>query len=151
MSEAALSLTSPLPLPGAVPGAEWLKRAREARGVFHVETEQDIVAAVMAARHSARGVRPVGSRGSKNGCYGAPGLELRSDRYDAVLSLDGQTVTVQAGATVGALNAVLRRHGLAVPTCGEWAGATVAGSIGTGSHGGSGWHGIHGRDYVERV
>jgi FAD/FMN-containing dehydrogenase len=143
MPEAALSLTTPLQIPRLVPGTEWIRRAQEARGVFHVETEQDIVAAVVAARHGARRLHPAGSKGSKNGCYGAPDLELQSDRYNGVLSLDGHTVTVQAGATIGALNAVLRRHGLAVPTCGEWAGATVAGSVGTGSHGGSGRHGIH--------
>jgi L-gulonolactone oxidase len=144
MPESALTLPTPRPFaaPG-LPNVEWLTRARATQSLFQIQTEQDIVAALRAARHAARGARPVGSKGSKNGCHAAPGIELQFGAYDAVLALDDHTVTVQAGTTVGALNAVLRRHGLAVPTCGEWAGATVAGSIGTGSHGGSARHGIH--------
>jgi len=107
-----------------------------------VVAERDIIAAVREAREHGGQVRAVGSGGSKNDCFRTTGTALRFDRYDRVLALAGDAVTVQAGATVGALNDALRRHGLALPTHGEWAGATVAGAVATGTHGGSVAHGL---------
>ena len=107
-----------------------------------VVEERDLIAAVCQARERHGTVRAVGSGGSKNDCFLTGGTALRLDRYDRVLAVEGDTVTVQAGATVGALNAALRRHGLALPTHGEWAGATVAGAVATGTHGGSVAHGV---------
>lgn len=121
-------------------GAQGL-RERAARW-FGVTSEEDIVAAVRAARESGLTVRGHGSLGSKNACHATAGLALRFDRYDRVVEVDGHRVVAQAGVTVAALNAVLRRHGLVLPTQGEWLGATVAGALATGVHGGSLAHGI---------
>ena len=121
-------------------GAQGL-RERAARW-FGVTSEEDIVAAVRAARESGLTVRGHGSLGSKNACHATAGLALRFDRYDRVVEVDGPRVVAQAGVTVAALNAVLRRHGLVLPTQGEWLGATVAGALATGVHGGSLAHGI---------
>ena len=107
-----------------------------------VVQERDLIAAVCQARERGERVRAVGSGGSKNDCFRTTGTALRLDRYDRVLAVAGDAVTVQAGATVGALNDVLRHHGLALPTHGEWAGATVAGAVATGTHGGSVAHGL---------
>ncbi|HEX9729706.1 MAG TPA: D-arabinono-1,4-lactone oxidase [Gemmatimonadales bacterium] len=107
-----------------------------------VESELDIVAAVLAAKDRGESVRPVGAAGSKNACYKTAGTSLSFERYNRVLSVDGEYVTVQAGTTVGTLNAALAAQGLALPTNGEWAGATVAGALSSGTHGGSAAHGI---------
>jgi L-gulonolactone oxidase len=107
-----------------------------------VAREADIVAAVRAARAEGGTVRAVGAYGSKNTCFRTAGTLLRLDRYDRVLAVRGNRVVAQAGVTVRALNAVLDAHGLALPTHGEWAGATVAGAVATGVHGGSLVHGV---------
>ncbi len=131
----------PVPVGLPVPGVRGGRTARLPRHV-RVREERDIVAAVRAARDAGTTVRAVGSGGSKNDCYRTGGSTLHLDRYDRVLAIDGTRVVVQGGMTVGALNAVLGRHGLALPTHGEWAGATVAGAVATGTHGGSLSHGI---------
>ncbi len=107
-----------------------------------IGSEQDIVAAVLAARDGHHSIRAVGSRGSKNDCFLTSGSTLQLDRYDKVLAVQGDLVVAQAGITIGKLNETLRRHGLALPTVGEWAGATLGGAVATGTHGGSGTHGI---------
>lgn len=112
--------------------------ARRAR----IGSEQDIVTAILAARDGLHRVRAVGSRGSKNDCFLTPGMTLQLDRYDKVLAVQGDLVVAQAGITIGKLNEALTRHGLALPTVGEWAGATLGGAVATGTHGGSGTHGI---------
>jgi len=100
------------------------------------------VAAILDGGERASRVRAVGSKGSKNLCFHADGAPIHLDHYNDVFPVEENRVTAQAGATVGELNAVLRRHGLALPTHGEWAGATVAGAAATGTHGGSCSHGI---------
>lgn len=121
--------------------SEYGLRERAAQCVG-VTSEEDIVAAVRAARESGVTVRGHGSLGSKNACHATAGLALRFDGYDRVIEVDGHRVVAQAGVTVAALNAVLRRHGLVLPTQGEWLGATVGGALATGVHGGSLAHGI---------
>jgi L-gulonolactone oxidase len=111
--------------------------------IIPVQCEHDIVGAICAAHERACAVRAVGGLGSKNDCYGTDGLSLDLSGYGGVLAFDGRTVTVQAGMKMGRLNDFLRRRGAIVPTCGEWQGATVAGSLATGSHGGSSHYGIH--------
>ena len=132
-----------IPVPVGLPVPE-VRGGRTARPPRHVRVreERDILAAVRAARDAGSTVRALGSAGSKNDCFRTGGTTLHLDRYDRVLAIDGTRVVVQGGMTVGALNAVLGRHGLALPTHGEWAGATVAGAVATGTHGGSLRHGI---------
>jgi len=117
--------------------------AREPAEIVHVQCERDIVDAVRRARERMCEVRSIGGRGSKNDCYGTSGLSLDLASYGAVLAFDGRTVTAQAGIKMGRLNEFLRHRGAIVPTCGEWQGATLAGSLATGSHGGSSRYGIH--------
>lgn len=119
-----------------------LRRAGPVPRYIRIGSERDIVAAVRAARHSHQSVRAVGSGGSKNDCFGTPGTTLQLDRYDKVLAVDDNVVVVQAGITIGKLNQALARLGLALPTVGEWAGASLGGAVATGTHGGSATHGI---------
>lgn len=118
------------------------------RAVFPT-SEQDLISAVLSSRQSPDGLKAAGARGSKNGCFQTSGIPIRLDRYDRILSIHGGTVTAQAGATVGVLNAALQRHGLALFTHGEWAGATLAGAAATGTHGGSLSRGIFSTSLLE--
>jgi len=116
--------------------------AEHATSVLHPGTEEEILEAVLAARDAGLTVRAVGACGSKNACFRTGGLALRLDRYARVLSISGRRVEAEAGVTVAALNEQLRPHGLTLPTQGEWLGATVAGAVATGVHGGGRTHGI---------
>lgn len=122
----------------------WPSRAPSERAAWlvPVRDEQDIVNAVLAARDAGRTARAVGSFGSKNTCFRTTGAALRMTGYNQILGLTGNRVEAQAGVTVRDLNKALRQHGLSIPTQGEWLGATVAGAVATGVHGGSSAHGI---------
>ena len=126
----------------AAPGSAARPTCEPARTV-PVQCERDIVDAVSVASAQRFAVRPVGGKGSKNDCYGTDGLSLDLAGYGSVLAFDGRSVTVQAGMKIGRLNEFLRHRGAIVPTCGEWQGCTVSGSLATGSHGGSWHYGIH--------
>jgi L-gulonolactone oxidase len=136
-----------LPLPAGV-GTPVRRPARVADLPEHamryvaVRTEGDIRQAILSARQAGLTVRALGAQGSKNTCYRTSGVALRLDRYDRVLAVDGHRVVAEAGATVAGLNAHLARHGLTLPTQGEWLGARVAGAVATGVHGGALTHGI---------
>lgn len=114
------------------------------RPTIHISvgSEADIVRAVQAARVHGGRVRALGARGSKNDSHRTSGVALHLEQYRRLLSVEDNLVTVQAGMTCGELNAVLERHGLALPSMGEWKRATVAGALLTGTHGGSSRHGI---------
>ena len=139
-----------IPLPSSAPSSRATTAIsdRHPSASIDVECERDIVRAVCAARAGAYSVRAVGSKGSKNDCCCTDGVALQFDRYNGIVAFDGDTVTVQAGVKIGRLNEFLRQRGVIIPTCGEWQGATVAGSIATGSHGGSSRHGIHSSSLV---
>jgi len=136
----AFTRTPGRPVPVARPTA---RPAEQPAETIPVQCERDIVDAICLAHERTCAVRPIGGMGSKNDCYATSGLSLDLSGYAGVLAFDGRTVTVQAGMKMGRLNDFLRRRGAIVPTCGEWQGATVAGSLATGSHGGSSRHGIH--------
>jgi L-gulonolactone oxidase len=116
-------------------------KQRDANGRLTVHTERDIVQAVVRARESGTTLRAMGSGGSKNGNFRTRGCALDLHAYASLISVDGNHVTVQAGMTVAMLQAMLASEGLALATPGEWNGATVAGAISTGTHGGSLRHG----------
>jgi L-gulonolactone oxidase len=107
-----------------------------------IRSEEELVAALTVAAQDRTPLHPVGAGGSKSPCFGTRGTALRFARYDQVVAVDGAEVTIQGGATIAQLNAALATHGLALPTNGEWSGASVAGSMASGTHGGSSHHGI---------
>jgi L-gulonolactone oxidase len=111
-------------------------------GQLTISTEDELVATLTAAAHNDVPLHPVGAGGSKSPCFATRGTAIRFARYDQVVAVDGADVTIQAGATIAQLNAALAAHGLALPTNGEWGGATVAGSMASGTHGCSARHGI---------
>lgn len=145
--------TVSIPLSGTATVHPHATGAQRSRGVpsfvpteaprWHVaaRSEEDIVRAVIRARQTGSRVRAVGSGGSKNGNHRTRGGTLDLSGYDGLIHVDGNLVTVQAGMTVAKLQDILERHGLALPTAGEWSGATIAGAASTGTHGGSARHG----------
>jgi L-gulono-1,4-lactone dehydrogenase len=116
--------------------------SREAPAHQVTITSEDELVAALAAANDDGSLHPVGAGGSKSPCFGTHGTALRFARYDQVVAVDGADVTIQAGATIAQLNAALAARGLALATNGEWGGATVAGSMASGTHGGSSRHGI---------
>lgn len=92
------------------------------------------------ASTSGTGVRPVGSGHSFTGLATprrAGDVLLRLDALDAPLGVDTTTglVTVQAGMRLSALNRGLAARGLAMTNLGDIEEQTVAGAIGSGTHG----------------
>lgn len=100
-------------------------------------TTDEVAAAVKAAVADGLTVRAIGSGHSFTGAAVAPGLQLRPDRLDGVLAVDGHSglVTVGAGLPLHRLNPMLAQHGLAMEILGDIDRQTVAGAISTGTHG----------------
>lgn len=82
-------------------------------------------------------VKAVGSAHSFTAAACTSGHMVALDRLAAVESIDLDThrVTVQAGISLAALNTELAAVGLAMPNLGDIAYQTVAGAIGTATHG----------------
>ena len=103
------------------------------------------VAQVLAeAARDGLTVRPVGSGHSFTPLCATDGVQVRLDGMARLLghTPDGR-VRVQAGMSLRTLNRELDRLGLALPNLGDVDPQTVAGAIGTGTHGtGDRLHGI---------
>ncbi len=99
--------------------------------------EADIRAILADAGRVGRRVKVVGSGHSFTDIACTDGVMVKLDRYDRVLHLDRDAglVTVEAGITLGKLNAMLAREGLALPNLGDIAYQTVAGATSTANHG----------------
>ncbi len=82
-------------------------------------------------------VKAVGSGHSFTAAACTSGQMLSLDRINRVESIDHEhhRVTVQAGITLADLNVALAEAGLAMPNLGDIAYQTVAGAIGTATHG----------------
>lgn len=111
---------------------------------FQVRSEEELISLVRAVGHTGRRarLRGFGSGGSKSGISHTPGQLVLLDSSLEPPKLDGDLVTVSSGTRLSELQEFLRPHHLMVPTVGEWKHPTVAGSLATGTHGGSIFHGI---------
>ena len=114
------------------------ERVTPARVVTPARTGE-VADAVRAAVRDGLSVRAVGSGHSFTGAAVAPGVQLRPDLLDEVVSIDSATglVTVAAGLPLHRLNPILAAHGLAMETMGDIDRQTIAGAISTGTHGSS--------------
>ncbi|MCA9115027.1 MAG: FAD-binding protein, partial [Planctomycetaceae bacterium] len=101
------------------------------------ESEAELCEAMRQARGRGRKIRAVGSLHSSSAIPRAPEICLEMRRYNRLLRVDGQQVTVEAGMTIRELNRHLSEHGLALPSLGAIDQQTVSGAISTGTHGGS--------------
>ena len=103
----------------------------------------DEVAAVLAdARERGLAVKAVGAGHSFTPVAATDGVQVRLDRLSGIVAVtptgaDGSpgTVTVRAGTTVGALANALLGRGLALPNLGDIDHQSIAGALGTGTHG----------------
>lgn len=90
-----------------------------------------------AVRRSAGPVKAVGSGHSFTPIAVADGVQVRLDHLRGLVSVDrplGQ-VTVRAGTTIHELNRLLDAEGLAMSNLGDIDKQTIAGALGTGTHG----------------
>lgn len=90
-----------------------------------------------AVRRSDGPVKAVGSGHSFTPIAVADGVQVRLDHLRGLVAVDRERhqVTVRAGTTIHELNRLLDAEGLAMSNLGDIDKQTVAGAIGTGTHG----------------
>ena len=109
-----------------------------------VHSEEELAALIRSTAQAGRRarLRGFGSGGSKSGISHTPGQLVLLNPSLEPPKLDGDLVTVNSAIRLSELQDFLRPHNLMIPTVGEWQHPTVAGSLATGTHGGSAYHGI---------
>ena len=88
-----------------------------------------------------RSVRVVGAGHSWSAIAAPEQVAVTTERLTGVVRCDDTRVTVRAGIRLRDLNAALAAEGRALPIVGSIAAQTIAGMIGTGTHGSSLVHG----------
>jgi L-gulono-1,4-lactone dehydrogenase len=106
-------------------------------------SEDEVVEIVRAAAREGRKVRVVGAGHSWSEIAAPHEIALSLDRMQGVVEIDDarSIATVRAGTRLERLNAELARVGRALPIVGSIAHQSLAGAIGTGTHGSSLVHG----------
>jgi FAD-linked oxidoreductase len=114
-------------------GTEQVTPAR----VVTPSSADEVAMAVKDAVRDGLAVKAIGSGHSFTGVAVAPGVQLRPDALDGVISVDRESglVTVEAGIPLHQLNPMLLRHGLAMEILGDIDRQTIAGAVSTGTHG----------------
>jgi xylitol oxidase len=92
---------------------------------------EEVQAMVTGASH----VKALGSRHSFNHLADTEGLHLSLGRLNRVLSFTPDKVIVEGGIRYGELARVLEQHGMALPNLASLPHISVAGAVGTGTHG----------------
>ncbi|MGK5441778.1 D-arabinono-1,4-lactone oxidase [Micromonospora sp. URMC 105] len=108
-----------------------------ATAILRPSTLDGVTEAVRDAAAAGERIRVVGSGHSFTPIAVADGrrLELTTLATEVRVDREQRLVTVPAGMTLRALNALLATHGLALPNLGDIDAQTVAGAISTGTHG----------------
>ncbi|WP_329018023.1 FAD-binding protein [Micromonospora rifamycinica] len=108
-----------------------------ATAILRPTTVEDIAEAVLDVAGAGERIRVVGSGHSFTPIALSDGrrMELSGLRTDVRIDRNARLVTVPAGTTLRALNALLAEHGLAMPNLGDIDAQTIAGAISTGTHG----------------
>ena len=126
--------------PGSA-GTAWSNWAGNQRAtassVVRPSSVDEIVAAVGAATEAGQRIKTVGSGHSFTdiACTDAIRMDLTELAVPVRVDAGQRLVTVPAGISLRALNALLARHDLALPNLGDIDAQTVAGAISTGTHG----------------
>ncbi|GIJ47397.1 L-gulonolactone oxidase [Virgisporangium aliadipatigenens] len=113
----------------------WTGNVGDAAPVAVPESVSDLVSVVREAASQGRRVRVAGSGHSFSEIARADGVRVSLSRLDVPVHISGTSVTVPAGMTLRALNALLAANGLALPNLGDIDAQTVAGAVQTGTHG----------------
>jgi FAD/FMN-containing dehydrogenase len=105
--------------------------------VLRADDEQQVVEAVREARRRGGSVRVVGSRHSSSGILAGEDTLLSLEGLSGVIAGDCERgeAWVHAGTGLETLGRELYAHDLALPNYGDVATQTIAGAIGTGTHG----------------
>jgi len=137
-------------------GVEWsnwagTEHCRPAR-ICYPSSRADLVEIVDEARRKGLKVRVAGRGHSMGPLSVTGGYLVLLDRLERIGPIDTarRLVTIEAGVTIGALDRVLRRHGLAMPTNVVLTDVRYGGVIATGCHG-AGWDSPTICDLVEAV
>jgi L-gulono-1,4-lactone dehydrogenase len=103
----------------------------------HPATLSELSGALERAQEADRRVRVAGSGHSFTALVSTDGTLISLAHLNRVLDVDRASglVRVQAGITLGALNAELDRHGLALENLGDIDVQTLGGATATGTHG----------------
>lgn len=99
--------------------------------------EGELRQALIQAHRAGRTVRVLGSGHSFSPLCATEGTQVALDGLTGVTEVDAESgrVRVRAGTGLGALNAALAGHGLALENLGDIDVQTVAGALATGTHG----------------
>ncbi len=100
-------------------------------------TEDDVAEEVVKAANRGLRVKAIGSGHSFTGAAVTDGLQLRLGGLSGVTTIDGTRgeASVRAGTPLHVLNDELAQLGLALPNLGDIDRQTIAGALGTGTHG----------------
>lgn len=111
-------------------------RAQPAKIAFPQSTAE-VTELIVDAAARATHIKAIGSGHSFTPIAVTDGVLVRLDRLSGIISADRATgqVRVHAGTTLHALNHSLWQEGLALPNLGDIDTQTIAGAIGTGTHG----------------
>lgn len=105
---------------------------------------EEIQKIVKAARRCRRRITLVGSGHSPSDLTCTSSWMINLDAYNAIQSVDAKThvVVMQAGIRLHDLGVELKKHGLAMPNLGSIDAQSIAGAIGTCTHGSTLQHGV---------
>jgi len=100
-------------------------------------SQDELAAVVKQAAAAGRRVKAVGAGHSFTDAALTDGVQLKLDRYGAILDVDRERnqVTVQSGISIAALNEQLFALGMAMPNLGDIAYQSISGAISTATHG----------------
>ena len=119
-----------------VPTKNWAGNQRCVPTRVHQPTSgEEVSAIVRQAAEAGERVKVIGGAHSFTDAAMTDGHLLSLDAMDRVVRVAGRDVTVQAGIRLRDLNEQLAHHGLAMPNLGDIDKQTIAGAIGTATHG----------------
>lgn len=112
---------------------------------------EEIRKTVILARRCRRRIVTVGCAHSPSDLTCTSSWLVNLDNYDRILSIDKNTriVVMQSGIRLHDLGLRLKEHGLAMPNLGSIDHQSIAGAIGTATHGSSVQHGILSQSVIE--
>jgi FAD-linked oxidoreductase len=104
---------------------------------YKPESEDEVRQIVASVAQRGRGLRVVGAGHSWSAIATSEANMMTLDALDKLVSVDKERsqVTVQAGIRIHALTDLLEAHGLALPNLGSIQAQSIAGAVGTGTHG----------------
>ena len=105
--------------------------------IVRPSTLEALCTAVRRAAEQGKGVKVVGQRHSYNDCFHSHGCMVSLEHFQRVVQFDpeGQTITCEAGISIGALCEYLDQRGFTLRYGGSHGMQTLAGALATGTHG----------------